>query len=119
MDSQIHFEVNTIKGLLRAADIVSLVLGIMFIAVGVLTFIAFIGLVFGVFGVMNLVLRAKVKRIALMVDFGNYMEARSECIAWMVVAFILAGVIVGLLLLVAYLKLEDILRITHKREAGV
>ncbi|MEN2974608.1 MAG: hypothetical protein ABDH32_03400 [Candidatus Caldarchaeales archaeon] len=103
-------EAETIKSLLNISSIIALIFGIILIVIGAFTLIFFIGLVLIVFGVFDLIIYMNIKSIIRLIDEGRYQEAKSRTLTWMVIGFILGGIIIGLLLLFAYLKYDELIR---------
>lgn len=60
-----------------------------------------------VVAIIDIIIVVKVRRVNGMLDSGMYEEARRSLLPWVVVGFIFGGIIVGILLLVAYIKVGD------------
>lgn len=50
------------------------------------------------------------KAITDMVNQGRYIEAKSKTMLWMILGFIFGGILLGILLLIAYLKFDPLIR---------
>jgi hypothetical protein len=61
-----------------------------------------------IFGLVDIFVYLQIKKIEVMVDQGQYPAAKEKTLLWMVLGFILGGVLLGILLLIAYLKFEEI-----------
>jgi hypothetical protein len=125
-------EVSSLKSILGIARIVALVFMIIFLLAGLaslgvaLAFAAVgfggLGLVFAIlpilFFVINLIIWMQVGEIRRMVDAGRYQEAKSKSLIWMILGFILGGLIIGILLLIAYLKFDPVINWQRQQQAG-
>jgi len=61
-----------------------------------------------IFGVIDIAIYSECKNIMRLIDEGKYGEAKSKTLTWMMVGFILGGLIPGILLLIAYMKLGEV-----------
>jgi len=110
--------VGTIRTMLNATKLLSLIFGILWILAGIGTIVATFG--FGIvtaipliiFGIIDLIIWKQVSNIQELVDQGKYREAKDKTLIWMILGFILGGVIIGILLLIAYLKYDEVIRAT-------
>jgi len=103
-------EVESLKGLLSIASILALVFGILLIIWGALTITVFVGIAPLVFGIVDLIIYLQIKEIIRLVERGQYKEAKDKTMIWMIIGFILGGIIIGIILLIAYLKYDTIIR---------
>lgn len=103
-------DVSTVKTLNNVAKIIALIFGIILILIGVLTLIAGVGIVFLIFGIIDLVIYFQIKQIDSLIDQQRYSDAKNKTFVWMIIGIILSGLIVGILLLIAWLKYDDIIR---------
>lgn len=103
-------DISTIKTMNKIAKILALILGIIFIIFGIVTIFFVVGIVPLIFGIVNLVIYSKINAINLLVDQQRYVDAKNKTLVWMIIGFIFAGLIVGILLLVSYLKYDDVIR---------
>jgi hypothetical protein len=62
-----------------------------------------------IFGVIDFVIWIEMKDIERLVDQRQYEAAKSKTFLWMILGFILGGVITGVLLLVTYLKFDPVI----------
>ncbi|MFP3256123.1 MAG: hypothetical protein RXP30_06840, partial [Thermoplasmata archaeon] len=90
--------------------IIALIFGIILIIVGAISLIALVGIVPLIFGVVDLIIYYEIKQIDSLIDQQRYNEAKSKTFVWMIIGFILSGILVGILLLIAWLKYDDIIR---------
>ncbi len=63
-----------------------------------------------IFGVLDFIIFMQTKTISAMVDRRQYVEAKSKTLIWTILGFILGGVIIGIVLLIAYLKFDPLIR---------
>lgn len=103
-------EAQTIKDLNNIAGIIALIFGIIFLLIGVLTLIIFIGIIFIIFGVIDLIIRSNIKEVNNLIDNKEYKKAKEKQLLWVVIGFILGGLIIGIILLISYLKYEELFR---------
>ncbi|MCS7126704.1 MAG: hypothetical protein NZ929_07340 [Aigarchaeota archaeon] len=103
-------EAETIKSLLNISAIIALIFGILYIIIGAITLIFLMGIVFIIFGVVDIIIYLNIKSISELVDERRYQEAKNKTLTWMVIGFILGGIIIGILLLIAYLKYDELIR---------
>jgi len=62
-----------------------------------------------IFGVIDIVIYLKMKSLEAMVNARQYEQAKSSTLVWMILGFILGGIILGILLLIAYLKFDPLI----------
>jgi hypothetical protein len=106
-------EADTIRNLTRIAGILALVFGIIFIIVGVIFLIVIVGIIPIILGVIDILIYTNCNEIIKLVDIGRYRDAKEKTLVWMIIGFIFGGIVVGILLLVAYLKYDELLRYTQ------
>jgi len=73
---------------------------------GPLAFAIIPAIVIIVFGVVDFLVYMQMKEIEAMVNQRQYEAAKAKTLVWMVLGFILGGVLPGVLLLIAYLKFD-------------
>ncbi len=110
-------DISTIKTMNKIAKILALILGILFIIAGIATIIFVVGIVPLIFGIVNLIIYSKIKTIDLLVDQQRYIDAKNKTLVWMIIGFIFAGIIVGIILLISYLKYDDVIRAVQQNYA--
>lgn len=108
--SQYSPEVESVLSLNHAGGIIALILAVILLIIGIITLIFFVGIIFIIFGVVNLLVWNKVKEIDALVTQGHYQRAKEEQLTWSLIGLLLGGVVIGIILLVAYLKYDEILR---------
>ena len=112
-------ESDSIKSMLNIAGIVALIFGIIYLLIGIgltviiLGFGIIIGIIPILLGVVDILIYTNCKTISHMGDRRQYQEAKSKTLVWMVIGFIFGGLIPGLLILLAYLKFDDLIRATQ------
>jgi heme/copper-type cytochrome/quinol oxidase subunit 2 len=72
-----------------------------------------IGIVFIVFFILGILFFMQCKTINDMVDRGQYVQAKSKTLVWMIIGIIFVFFIPGILLLIAYLKFDPLIRSTQ------
>jgi predicted lipid-binding transport protein (Tim44 family) len=119
-------EAQSIKSMLHIARILAIIFGILlFIAgLGYAAFLIAVGLGFLIFfpvllviwGVVDFVIYLQLREIEALVNQRSYEQAKSKTLIWMILGFIIGGILVGILLLIAYLKFDPL--ITWQRGQG-
>lgn len=99
---------ETIISLNNVAGIISLLFAIFLLVIGVLTLVVFVGLFILIFAFVNFLIRWKLNEINDLIKERNFNQARNEQLIWMILGFILGGVIIGIILLIAYVKYDEI-----------
>ncbi len=109
--SLVPAEAESIKTLTRIAGIIALIMGIIHIAFGaVFLFLTFIGFILMIPAAINIWIYMKCNEIIKHIEERRYREAKEETLWPMILGFILSWIIVGILLLVAYMKYDELLR---------
>lgn len=133
-----HPEIDSIKSMLSIAGILALIFGILTILGGLwyvylfIMWTALLGewglgfipifssgyliwmIVLFVFAVFDFMIFSATKRMSSMVDAGQYTQAKSNCLTWTVLGFVLGGALPGILLLIAYMKFDPLIRATQQ-----
>jgi H+/Cl- antiporter ClcA len=65
------------------------------------------------FGIVDIVAFTQIKTIKQLVENSKYREAKDKTLLWSIITLVLGGVIVGILLIVAYIKYDELLRSTE------
>ncbi len=104
-------EVDSVKSLVRIAGIfgiIAMVIGIIVTAIlfMILWPLALIGVLTILLGY---VFYDNCKKINEMVDQGQYQQAKSKTLIWTIVGLIFLNIIPGIVLLIAYLKFDDLM----------
>ncbi|HTT46300.1 MAG TPA: hypothetical protein VMH38_09900 [Thermoplasmata archaeon] len=102
-------EVESIKSMLHVARIIALIFGIILLVFGIITLIFIIGIVPLIFGIVDLVMYSRFKEIEAMVNQRQYEAAKAKTLVWMIIGFILGGILVGIFALIAYLKFDPVI----------
>jgi membrane protease YdiL (CAAX protease family) len=65
------------------------------------------------FGVIDFVIWGEVRKIEYLVDARRYREAKDKTLVWSIIGLILGGVLVGVFLLIAYIKYDEVIAATN------
>lgn len=71
---------ESIKDLNRVGSIIALIFGIIFLGIGVVSLIFFIGIIFIIFGIITFIIRSNLKEINRMIDRGGIQESEGQAI---------------------------------------
>ncbi|ADD08032.1 hypothetical protein [Candidatus Aciduliprofundum boonei] len=107
-------EAESIKSLVKITGIISLVFGILNLIWGIAGIIVIVGIVGIIFGIIDLLIWSNCKKINGLIDQRNYKEAKDKTLIWMIIGFIFGGLIPGILLLIAYIKYDEVIRISQQ-----
>lgn len=110
MSAGIPPEVETIRTLVRISGILSLVIGIINLIWGVVLLVVLIGIIGIAFGIIDIWLYYKCSEIIKLIDGGELKRAKNETLIPMILGFIFSWIIVGILLLIAYIKYDEVIR---------
>jgi hypothetical protein len=115
-------ELQSLKSMLNIARIIALIFIIIWVVVAIATFAAVaVALAFGFIGVIGypilfviwfiveILIYIQIREIQRMVDRREYVQAKEKTLIWMIIGFILSGVIVGIFLLLAYIKYDPVI----------
>ncbi len=97
-------EKETIRSVVNIASILALIVGIIELILAIFT----LGLTI-IMAILSLLVYYEAKQIIKLVDQRQYSQAKSKTLAWMIIGFIFSFIIVGILLLIAYLKFDDLI----------
>jgi hypothetical protein len=111
-------EAQSIRSLLHIARILAIVFGIILLIVGIVLLIILVGIVFIIFAIINFVIWMQLKEIEGLVNQRQYEQAKSKTLVWMILGFILGGLIIGVLLLIAYLKFDPVITWQRNQQMG-
>ena len=130
-------EVRSLQSLLGVVRIIALIIGVLlFIAfLGLLAFAVFAGsagvpgyavgygfgfalIPLGLFFVVDLIAYMQIGEIRRMVDAGRYQEAKDKTLIWMIIGFIFGGIVIGLLMLFAFIKFDDVINWQRQSQMG-
>ena len=84
--------------------------GIIMIIAGIATIIFIAGIVPLIFGIIDLVIWNRTKRIRDEVEKLQLTQAKHDTLVWMVIGFILGGILIGVFMLIAYVKFDDLIK---------
>ena len=98
-------EKSTIKDMLTIAWVLSLIVGIILLITGIITF----GIT-AIFGVIDMVVFYECREIIRMTEQRKLSAAKEKTLIWMIVGLIFGFVIVGLFMVIAYIKFDDLIR---------
>jgi len=112
-------EASSIKSMLHIARIIALIFGILILLAGLL-FVAVLAVIgfggFAIFGglwiiwaIVDFVIYVQLKEIEAMVNQRKYEAAKSKTLVWMIIGFILGGIIIGILILIAWIKFDPLI----------
>jgi hypothetical protein len=76
---------------------------------GGLGFFIFPALLILIFGLVDIIIYIKMKSLEAMVNNRQYEQAKHDTLIWMILGFILGGIIIGVLLLIAYVKFDSLI----------
>ena len=107
-------EAESIKSLVKITGIISLIFGILLIISGIAMIIFLVGIVPLIFGIIDLLIWSNCKKINELIDQRKYKEAKDKTLIWMVIGFIFGGLIPGILLLLAYIKYDEVIRLSQQ-----
>ncbi len=99
---------------MKITGIISLVFGILNLIWGIAGIIVLVGIVGIIFGIIDLLIWSNCKKINELIDQRNYKEAKDKTLIWMIIGFIFGGLIPGILLLIAYIKYDEVIRISQQ-----
>ncbi len=94
-------EAENLKGFMKTTGVISLIVGILLIW----TIIA---------GIIDILIWSNCKKINELIDQRKYKEAKDKTLIWMVIGFIFGGLIPGILLLLAYIKYDEVIRLSQQ-----
>lgn len=108
-------EADSIITLTRIAGILALIIGILLIIVGLILLIFIVGIFLIIFAIVEILIYINCNEIIRLVEAGDYRRAKDKTLVWMILGFIFSWIIVGILLLIAYLKYDELIRRTQQQ----
>ena len=105
---QIQFDVpekSTIKDMLTISWVLALIVGIILLITGIFSF----GIT-AIFGVIDIVVFYECREIIRLTDRRQLSAAKEKTLIWMIVGLIFGFIIVGIFMLIAYIKFDDLMR---------
>jgi uncharacterized membrane protein YedE/YeeE len=91
--------------MLTISWVLALIVGVILILTGVLT----LGIT-AVFGVIDIIVFYECREIIRLTEKRQLTAAKEKTLIWMIVGFIFGFIIVGLFMLIAYIKFDDLIR---------
>ncbi|MCL5874416.1 MAG: hypothetical protein M1161_03645 [Candidatus Thermoplasmatota archaeon] len=98
-------EKTTIKDMLTIAWILSLVIGIILLITGLISF----GIT-AIVGVVDIVVFYECREIIKLTNQRQLSAAKEKTLIWMIVGLIFGFIIVGFFMVIAYIKFDDLMR---------
>jgi beta-lactamase regulating signal transducer with metallopeptidase domain len=98
-------EKSTIKDMLTIAWVLSLIVGIILLITGLFSF----GIT-AILGIVDLVVFYECREIIKLIDQKRLSAAKEKTLIWMIVGLIFGFIIVGIFMVIAYLKFDDLIR---------
>jgi hypothetical protein len=71
-----------------------------------------------IWGIFDIFLYVRMKEFETLVNNRQYELAKSRTLVWMILGFILGGIIIGILLLIAYLKFDPLISAQRNQQMG-
>ncbi len=71
-----------------------------------------------IWGVVDVIIYLKMKEIEGLVNQHQYESAKSKTLVWMILGFIIGGILLGILLLIAYLKFDPLISWQRNQMSG-
>lgn len=107
-------ELDSLRSWLKIAKIFSLIFLILivlsFLALLIVPFFGiFLALILVIPLLIQLLIYTRIGAIQGMVDAGQYVQAKERTFLWMILGFIFGGILIGLFLLLAYLKFDPVI----------
>ena len=104
-------EADSIKSLVRIAGIFGIIAMIIGVIITIVLFVIFPLL--ALFGVLTIfigyIFYDNCNKINELIDQGQYQQAKSKTIIWMIIGFIFLNMIPGIVLLIAYTKFDNLM----------
>jgi hypothetical protein len=79
------------------------------ICAGSIGFVLIFPIIIIIWGVVDVVIYLQMKEIESLVNQRKYEQAKSKTLIWMILGFIIGGILLGILLLIAYLKFDPVI----------
>ncbi len=102
-------DVNTIKTLTLVAGALALVIGIINFIWGAMLLIVLVGVVGIGLGIVDIWIFFKCMKIGELIEEGRVREAKDATLVPLILGFILSWIVVGILLLIAYVKYDTVI----------
>lgn len=98
-------EKSTIRDMLTISWVLALILGIILLITGLIS----LGIT-AIFGVIDIVVFYECREIIRLTERRQLSAAKEKTLIWMIVGMIFGFIIVGIFMLVAYIKFDDLIR---------
>lgn len=98
-------EKSTIKDMLTISWIIALIMGIILVISGLVTFGISV-----LFGIIDLVVFYECREIIRLTEQKQLSKAKEKTLIWMIIGLIFGFIIVGLFMIIAYIKFDDLIR---------
>ncbi|MCL4333569.1 MAG: hypothetical protein M1290_02970 [Candidatus Thermoplasmatota archaeon] len=98
-------EKNTIRDMLTISWILSLIFGIILLLTGLIS----LGIT-AIVGVVDIVVFYECREIIKLTDQRQLSAAKEKTLIWMIVGLIFGFIIVGIFMIIAYVKFDDLMR---------
>ncbi|MDA8054304.1 MAG: hypothetical protein M0Z77_01465 [Thermoplasmatales archaeon] len=98
-------EKSTIKDMLTIAWVLALIVGIVLLLTGIISF----GIT-AIFGIIDIVVFYECREIIRLTEKRQLSAAKEKTLIWMIVGLIFGFIIVGLFMIIAYIKFDDLIR---------
>jgi hypothetical protein len=134
-------EAQSIRSMLHIARILAIIFGILLLLGGIAyaalvayyfsicsTFVGFDGycgaslgvlliwpILIIVWGVVDFLIYVNLKSIEAMVNGHQYEQAKNKTLIWMILGFILGGILIGIILLIAYIKFDPLINASRQQ----
>jgi hypothetical protein len=105
-------EAESIRSLTKVAGLITLIYGIIEIILGIVLLLFLIGIVPLISGIVDILIYTNCNDIIRTIERGDYVKAKEKTLTWMIIGFIIGGLLPGILLLLAYMKYDELLRRT-------
>lgn len=102
-------DISTIKSLTLVAGILALVIGVINIVWGAILLTVLIGIVGIGLGIVDIWIFFECRKIEKLLDEGRIREAKDATLVPLILGFILSWIVVGILLLIAYVKYDSVI----------
>jgi hypothetical protein len=135
-------EAQSVRSMLHIARIVAVIFGIIWLLVGLadlgltlvaaaacnttlgtgycgpVAFLVIFPILAIIWAVLNFVIYVRCRSIEALVNQRQYERAKSDTLIWMILGFIIGGIIIGIILLVAWLKFDPLITAQRNMAAG-
>ncbi len=109
-DESNPYAADTIKSLNTIAGILCLIFAFIFLVIGIFTLFVFIGIFFLIIAFINFFIKSRLDEINRLIKQKNYKKAKENQLMFMIIGFIFGGIIIGIILLIGYIKYDDLIR---------